>query len=97
MILSLLRVRDFKVEDMMRSSFSEFASQQQFPEVKRKLEQADRMLADLTSKPWPEGCALECLQLTRLCTPSLLVAKSFTTQVHKRCRGHGMPASLCAP
>ena len=45
MILSLLRVRDFKVEDMMRSSFSEFASQQQFPEVKRKLEQADRMLS----------------------------------------------------
>lgn len=57
MILSLLRVRDFKVEDMMRSSFSEFASQQQFPELKRKVEQADRMLQELTGKRWPEGCA----------------------------------------
>lgn len=57
MILSLLRVRDFKVEDMMRSSFSEFASQQQFPELKRKDEQAERMMQELTSKRWPEGCA----------------------------------------
>ena len=59
MILSLLRVRDFKVEDMMRSSFSEFASRQQLPELKRRHEQADGMLAELTSKPWPERCALK--------------------------------------
>lgn len=58
MILSLLRVRDFKVEDMMRSSFSEFASQQRFPELKRKDELADQKLLELTSKQWPEGCAL---------------------------------------
>jgi superfamily II RNA helicase len=55
MILSLLRVRDFKVEDMMRSSFSEFASQQQFPEIRRQDEQAESKLQELNSKQWPEG------------------------------------------
>lgn len=57
MILSLLRVRDFKVEDMMRSSFSEFASKQQFPELRRKDEEAEKLMHELESKPWPEGCA----------------------------------------
>jgi superfamily II RNA helicase len=55
MILSLLRVKDFKVEDMMRSSFAEFRTQRQHPALREARERAEGMLAELHGKPFPEG------------------------------------------
>ncbi|EFA83459.1 DEAD/DEAH box helicase [Heterostelium album PN500] len=38
MILNLLRVQDFKVEDMIKRSFSEFATQKDVPEMRNAIE-----------------------------------------------------------
>ncbi|EGC35475.1 hypothetical protein DICPUDRAFT_152207 [Dictyostelium purpureum] len=37
MILNLLRVPDFKVEDMIKRSFSEFSSQQEIPDIEKQI------------------------------------------------------------
>ena len=55
MILSLLRVKDFEMEDMMRSSFAEFHAQKQHPDLVKAKEEAQRKLAALKEKPWPQG------------------------------------------
>lgn len=55
MILSLLRVKDFAVEDMMRSSFAEFRAQREQPDVVAARTHLARKLADLQAKPWPSG------------------------------------------
>jgi hypothetical protein len=55
MILSLLRVKDFEMEDMMRSSFAEFHLQKEQPEVARKHKEAEATLRRLREKPWPTG------------------------------------------
>lgn len=55
MILSLLRVKDFAVEDMMRSSFAEFRAQREQPEVVAARTRYARALSDLQAKPWPSG------------------------------------------
>jgi superfamily II RNA helicase len=55
MILSLLRVKDFEMEDMMRSSFAEFHAQKQHPELGRAKVEALSKLAALRAKPWPSG------------------------------------------
>lgn len=62
MILSLLRVKDFAVEDMMRSSFAEFRAQREHPEVVAARALLVQDLAKLQAKPWPTGpgrCALD--------------------------------------
>ena len=55
MILSLLRVKDFEMEDMMRSSFSEFHLQKQAPEMAAGRAKLDARLKQLRDKPWPTG------------------------------------------
>ena len=40
MILNLLRVQDFKVEDMIKRSFSEFSSQKLLPQQEEFLSKA---------------------------------------------------------
>ncbi|KAF2073048.1 hypothetical protein CYY_005631 [Polysphondylium violaceum] len=39
MILNLLRVQDFKVEDMIKRSFSEFSNQKDIPNIQKQIEQ----------------------------------------------------------
>lgn len=55
MILSLLRVKDFEMEDMMRSSFAEFHAQKAQPDVVRQRDAAKQQLQALRDKPWPSG------------------------------------------
>jgi superfamily II RNA helicase len=55
MIVSLLRVRDFEVEDMLRSSFAEFHAQKQNPAVLHARDEAAAKLDKLRENPWPEG------------------------------------------
>ncbi|KAN0036507.1 hypothetical protein ACTFIV_001804 [Dictyostelium citrinum] len=50
MILNLLRVPDFKVEDMIKRSFSEFSSQKELPGIEKqieKLQQQQKQLAQV--------------------------------------------------
>ncbi|PRP78199.1 hypothetical protein PROFUN_13996 [Planoprotostelium fungivorum] len=47
MILNLLRVEGFKVEDMIKRSFSEFSSQKLLPEQKSMLSRAENVLKTL--------------------------------------------------
>ena len=61
MIVSLLRVRDFKVEDMLKRSFAEFHAQKALPELLVAHDLAVEKLTVLRAKPWPEG--------TDLCVP----------------------------
>jgi len=39
MILNLLRVQDFKVEDMIKRSFSEFSNQKEIPDLQKQIDQ----------------------------------------------------------
>jgi superfamily II RNA helicase len=55
MILSLLRVKDFEMEDMMRSSFAEFHLQKKQPELASRRSEAEATLRQLREKPWPVG------------------------------------------
>jgi superfamily II RNA helicase len=55
MILSLLRVKEFSMEDMMKSSFAEFHAQKQHPDMKKALNDATQRLQQLKDRPWPEG------------------------------------------
>jgi hypothetical protein len=80
MILSLLRVKDFEMEDMMRSSFAEFHSQKQHPDVVKAREAASAQLAQLKENPWPEGVG-------RCVSPSVSVASLCTTCWQCRPRG----------
>jgi superfamily II RNA helicase len=47
MILNLLRVEDFRVEDMIKRSFSEFASQRLLPEQQKMLQKVENKLKSL--------------------------------------------------
>ena len=47
MILNLLRVEDFRVEDMIKRSFSEFASQRLLPEQQKMLKKVQDKLHTL--------------------------------------------------
>lgn len=51
MLLNLLRVQDFRVEDMMKRSFSEVHRQKNVPEQQRRLKQAREELARLDNGP----------------------------------------------
>ncbi|TPX31912.1 hypothetical protein SmJEL517_g04858 [Synchytrium microbalum] len=53
MILNLLRVQVLRVEDMIRSSFSENAGQQQLPQRQRDFEEAQKILAGIPTLPCP--------------------------------------------
>jgi antiviral helicase SKI2 len=47
MILNLLRVEDFRVEDMIKRSFSEFSSQRLLPEQQKMLQKVETKLRSL--------------------------------------------------
>lgn len=47
MILNLLRIEDFKVEDMIKRSFSEFSTQKILPEQKKMLLKIESKLKQL--------------------------------------------------
>ncbi|GAM27183.1 hypothetical protein SAMD00019534_103580 [Acytostelium subglobosum LB1] len=53
MILNLLRVQDFKVEDMIKRSFSEFSSQKDLPEIRQEIEKI--------KKQYDEVPEVECI------------------------------------
>ena len=72
MILSLLRVKDFEMEDMMRSSFAESDAQKKKPEVHLQRQSCAAKLNTLREQPWPEGpgrCASAVVDSTALLMP----------------------------
>ncbi|GAX76723.1 hypothetical protein CEUSTIGMA_g4170.t1 [Chlamydomonas eustigma] len=59
MILSLLRVEDLKVEDMLKRSFAEWRAQRSQPKALGQLQDIDKQLVRVRGRAWPD-CQLHC-------------------------------------